>query len=415
MDINQPNLNLGTLGSVSDGKSEMIFQLTGGHKYGGIRTQRDSREKKRNITIKAGYANIKLWKCESCNFKYSSSDSLLEFKCEECDQNCVLIKTISFADCPGHQELIETMLNSVSLMRGAIVIIAASEPIKQKPQLIQHLIAAKMANLEKLIICMNKCDLVPIDLVRERKAELDALLLKLKIKPCIIIPTSFTHRIGINELVNAIDYYFNDEVIENNNKSIFRITRSFDINQPIIDYSEIKGGCVGGSLMSGKFQIGDEVEINPGILTRTKDGRYTNEPIRTKLISFQSNKKDIEEVTPGGLVALLTDIDPFYCKNDSLKSNIVTHVGHSLPVYNELQLQVIKIDEFDERWEPKNGDKIFLQIANMSSEARIAKIKNDIMTFQLMKPICIEPDSKILICLKQGILKIVAMGFFSST
>ena len=50
--LNQPILNLGTLGSVSGGKSTLIKSLTG------VKTQRFDSEKTRNITIKAGYANL---------------------------------------------------------------------------------------------------------------------------------------------------------------------------------------------------------------------------------------------------------------------------------------------------------------------------------------------------------------------
>jgi len=398
-------INLGTLGSVSDGKSEMIYQLSG------IRTQRDSREKKRNITIKAGYANIKIWKCNLCFNLYSSKDSEIKYNCLECNNDCIINNHISFVDCPGHQELIETMMSSISLMKGAIVIISVVEPLKQKPQLLQHLISAKMANLDKLIICMNKCDLVSINIVKERKQELDELLNKLDIKPLIIIPTSFTHKLGINYLINAINKYFsiNENEIINDNV-LFRITRSFDINQPGINYDKIQGGCIGGSLISGKLEINDEVEINPGILTKNKDGRYTCEPIITKLLSFESDKIKLDFVKPGGLVGILTNIDPYYCKNDMLKGNIITKIGKSLPVYNDIIIEFKKIDYFEGEWIPKNGDKVYLQISNMFSESRLTKVKNNKMNFQLMKPLCIDNNAKIMVCIKQPILKIVGIG-----
>ena len=405
MNNNCKLINLGTLGSVSDGKSEMIYQLSG------IRTQRDSREKKRNITIKAGYANIKLWKCEECFKLFSSGENVTENICDNCDDNnCVINNHISFVDCPGHQELIETMMSSMSLMKGAIVIISVAEPLKQKPQLIQHLISAKVSNLNKLIICMNKCDLVPINIVKERKKELDELLKKLDITPLIIIPTSFTHKLGINELIHSIETFFPNQEEEINTKTLFRITRSFDINQPGINYETMKGGCVGGSLISGSFKLNDEVEINPGILTKNKDGRFTCEPIRTTLLSFESDKIKLDVVEPGGLVGILTNIDPYYCKNDQLKGNVITLVGQALPVYDKINIEFSKIDEFDGVWIPKNGDKLFLQIGNMFTEAILSKIKNEKMLLQLVKPVCIDTNSKIMICIKQPILKIVGIG-----
>ena len=139
-------INICTLGSVADGKSTMVKMLTG------EKTQRDSRELIKNITINAGYANLKIWKCTNCEKKYSSGEKLLEYNCETCSNNCDLIKYISFADCPGHQELITTMMSSVALMHGAIVIVSVENTLKDKPQLRQHLLTAKLANLTKIII-----------------------------------------------------------------------------------------------------------------------------------------------------------------------------------------------------------------------------------------------------------------------
>jgi hypothetical protein len=154
----QPIINLGTLGSVSDGKSTLIQKLTGKS------TQTHSSELKRNITIKAGYANLKIWYCSECELYLPSNSEPLEYNCTECDSNCNLIHHISFVDSPGHQNLILTMMGSVSLIKGAIVVVSAAESIKQKPQLIQHLAAAKLAKIDKLIICFNKIDLITKEL-----------------------------------------------------------------------------------------------------------------------------------------------------------------------------------------------------------------------------------------------------------
>jgi translation initiation factor 2 subunit 3 len=98
-----------------------------------------------------------------------------------------LVNHISFVDCPGHHTLIQTMLSSISLMDGAIIVIAVDQPINKKNQLIQHLIAAKLGKLDKIIICLNKIDLVSKNILLTRKKELDDILLKYEIKPYIII------------------------------------------------------------------------------------------------------------------------------------------------------------------------------------------------------------------------------------
>ena len=407
MDINiQPNFNLGTLGSVSDGKSTMIYQLTG------IKTQKHSSEKHRNITIKPGYANLKIWFCNNCNNYESSSSNQNEMKCKCCEENTQLINYLSFVDCPGHAELILTMMGSISLMTGAIVIVSAAESINKKPQLIQHLIASKMANIDKLIICFNKLDLISKEVAIERKKELDDLLKKLDIKPYIIIPTAFNKKLGIQYLLKAIMEVFPPK--ENNNKennSFFRITRSFDINKIGTNWNDIQGGVIGGSLIHGQLNIGDTVEIKPGILSKNKDGKFINQPIITKILSLETDNKNLDKLNPGGLVGIGTEIDPYYCKNDMLSGNILGKVGTLPDIYTEVKLKYKQLDEFDGKWNPKNGDTIFLQIGNISVESRLIKNNKDNFIFNLLKPTCIEENAKILVCRKEdNILKIVGFG-----
>lgn len=397
-------INICTLGSVADGKSSMVKMLTG------EKTQRDSRELKRNITINAGYANLKVWLCSNCNVKYSSGEDTMVYECLQCNNECKISKHISFADCPGHQELIITMMSSVSLMKGAIIIISVESPLKGKSQLRQHLLAAKFSKLEKIIICLNKCDLQNKNIVMERYNELKVILKELNISPQIIIPTSFTNNCGKKELINAIDQFFNFDINQNND-TIFRITRTFDINKSGISYKDVQGGCLGGTLISGNLQINDEVEIRPGILTKGKNGRYSYEPIKTKLLSFETNNNKINEINPGGLVAIRTTIDPYFCKgNNMLCGNIFGHPDKLPQVYHDITIEYTKINEFNGKWEPKNGDQVFLQIENMSSEARLTKSKGNKFELQLIKPACISNDTQILICRKQPIITIVGLG-----
>jgi translation initiation factor 2 subunit 3 len=401
----QPNFNLGTLGSVSDGKSTMIYHLTG------IKTQKHSSEKHRNITIKPGYANLKIWFCEECNNYESSASDQNEVKCKCCEEPTNLVNHLSFVDCPGHAELILTMMGSVSLMKGAIVVVSAAESVNKKPQLVQHLIASKMANIDKLIICFNKLDLVSKEVAIERKNELDQLLERLDIRPHIIIPTAFNKKLGIQNLLKAMMEVFPPKEKDMSDESFFRITRSFDVNKAGTTWSDVNGGVIGGSLIHGQLNIGDEVEIRPGILSKGKDGKFISQPIVTKILSLETDGIQLENLNPGGLVGIGTEIDPYYCKNDMLSGNIMGRIGTLPNVYNEVKLKYKKLDEFEGRWDPKNGDTVFLQIGNVSVESRLAKFNKENFNFSLLKPACIEENAKILVCRKDdGILKIVGFG-----
>jgi translation initiation factor 2 subunit 3 len=390
MDLfNQPLLNIGTLGNVSDGKSTMVYELTG------IKTQKNSNEKIRNITIKQGYANLKIWKCNECN-QYNTNNNC-------CNNECELVNHISFVDCPGHQTLTLTMLSSISLMNGVIIVVSAGEPIIEKPQLIQHLKAVKLSNIKKIIICFNKLDLISKELAIERKIELDMLLKKLDIIPLIIIPTSFNKRWGLDKLLKFIMMYFSYENIIDTDNTLFRITRTFDVNKPGTNWDNIIGGVIGGSLITGNLKINDEIEIGPGIIYK-EGNKIKYETIKTKCYSIETNNQKIDEISPGGLVAIQTDIDPYYCKNDKLKGHIIAKIGCLPDIFTFIKLDY---NNLDDTWTPKINDICDLQITNNSCKSKLIKITDNIFEFQLSEPVCVENNIIIIICYQK---KIVAYG-----
>jgi len=399
---NQPILNIGCLGSVSDGKSTTVEKLTG------TKTQRHSSEKIRNITIKPGYANMKIWYNKEEDIYETTNSQVMNM------ENFELVHHLSFVDCPGHQELILTMMSSVSLMKGALVVVAANEDVKKKPQLIQHLAAAKMAGLDKLIILFNKLDLVSKEVAMERKEQLDELLQKLEITPKYIIPTSVNKKIGIQNVIKAIMEVFPPKVEEEDDKIEFKITRSFDINKPGINWDSVEGGVIGGSLISGKLKVGDTIEIRPGRYSSNKDG-FNVIPIKTKILSIESEKIKLDDIISGGLIAIGTDIDPVYCKDGKLEGSIMGLTGNLPDVYSEITMKINLTDAFEGEWEPKKKDTIFLQIGNVNTESQVVDIKEDKITFKLSKPSCIPKDSLILICSdNKEILRIVGYGNMNS-
>lgn len=370
--LRKPILNIGTLGAVSEGKTSLIKALSG------ILTTRHSSEKTRNITIKLGFGNWKYY-----------------------DDENNLIHHISFVDCPGHHEYINTMLSGINIIDGAIVIISVNSKIKDKPQLIQHLGAIKVANIKKVIICLNKIDLVSKETILERKEELDELLKEYDIKPFVIIPTSFTKNLGVNYLKQAIMLLFDpiDIINDSNDKdNIFRITRSFDINKPNTDWQELKGGVIGGSVTSGTFNIGDEIEIKPG---------YKGVSLKTKIISLQTEDIKLDTITKGGLIGIGTDLDPFYCKDDFLAGQICSLVNKLSDNITSIVINYEFVTIFGFIWKPVLNDIVTLQIGTTIIDAKLVNLKKNI--FELSKPCCILESDSIVICKKiNNILRIVA-------
>jgi translation initiation factor 2 subunit 3 len=401
----QPIINIGCLGSVSDGKSTLVAKLAG------IKTQRHSDELKRNITIHQGYGNLKIFeKKDNDEIEYHTTDSTGLHDTSDYK----LVSHVSFVDCPGHQDLIQTMLSSIVLMDGAIIVVAVNQPLTLKPQLIQHLAAAKLGKITKIIVCMNKIDLVTKEVLKERKIELDKMLAEYEIKPFAIIPTCFNKKIGLKYVIKAILELFNpNEYLKKASENpIFRISRSFDINKGGTNWDEVLGGVIGGSLFNGKLSINDKIEIRPGQITKEKNGKYICKPIITTIVSIKTDTTDLTEIIPGGLIGIRTDLDPYYCKNNGLSGQIVGKVGTLPEIFTEVILKVTIITSFGFIWSPKVNDIIMLQIGTKMSECKLTKINNEDYTFTLTKPTCITNNQHIIICYNiNKILRIVGEGY----
>ena len=400
----QPVLNIGMLGSVSDGKSTCVQKCTG------TKTQRHSSEQKRDITIKPGYANMKIWS-DGETF-YSTSSKPTSHTVD--GTKCKLVNHISFVDCPGHQELILTMLGSIKLMDAIIVVVSAAEPIEKKPQLIQHLAAVKLSGIKNVLVCLNKLDLIDMETANTRCNELNSLLKKFKIVPKnkFIIPTSFNQNIGIDWLLEEImEHFILDEETNKDVPACFLATRSFDINKTGSDWNEISGGVIGGSLFNGSLNVGDEVEIRPGVCGKKKDGTLIAQPIRTKILSFKTDHESLETIRPGGLIGVGTEIDPYYCKDDLLSGNKIGLVGTLPSIYGTVKMSYKIIDDFDGDWKPKTNDTVNLQIGTLSISSTVSIFSKKEITFILSRPACIENKVSIMISHKEGgIMKIVAIG-----
>ena len=407
---NQPIMNIGMLGSVADGKSTCVLKLTG------TKTQRHSNEMKRNITIKPGYANLKIWEDQDGNLHSTNSKpKTYQTKSKE---DCKLVHHLSFVDCPGHHELILTMLGSINLMSGVIVVVSAAEPISKKPQLLQHLAAVKIAKFDRVslgsdgfasrvIVILNKLDLVSKEVALERKHELEKLLRKLDIRPKVIIPTCLNKKIGVEWVLHEIMNVFPPQLTKNdilmNKKQLhFGVTRSFDVNRSGIMYNQVIGGVIGGSLLSGNLESGTRIEIRPGIIGKTRDGQMNCIPIKTTVLSIQSDKEKLMKISSGGLMALGTDIDPFYCKDDNLAGNYIGLEGDMPHVYNSIEMNCILTNDFDGDWEPKNNDIVNLQIGTLSIDSKVKRFNKETIEFLLSRPVCVNEGSLILISIKRN-------------
>jgi translation initiation factor 2 subunit 3 len=299
-----PEVNIGALGHVDHGKSTLVEAIAG--KWPAMHSE----ELKRGITIRLGYADATIYKCDKCG-KLMTLD-----KCLSCMSGCSPVRTISFVDAPGHETLMATVLAGASLMDGAILVIAANEPCPQ-PQTQEHLMTLNIAGIKNIIIVQTKIDLVPKEKVLENYAQIKKFLKGSIAENAPIIPVASQKKVNIDALLQAIEEKIPTPDRDQGDPKMF-VVRSFDVNKPGTSIEKLMGGVIGGSLVRGTFKQGDEVEIRPGV---KKGNRWV--PLITKITGLKKSKYILKESGPGGLLGLMTDLDPSLSKSDMLGGNVV--------------------------------------------------------------------------------------------
>ncbi|MCK5333336.1 MAG: translation initiation factor IF-2 subunit gamma, partial [Candidatus Aenigmarchaeota archaeon] len=317
-------MNIGILGHVDHGKTTLTQMLTG--KF----TDEHSEELKRGISIRLGYADMHIRKCPKCDepLCYSTFP-----KCFHCSTETAHQRTVSFIDCPGHETLMATVLTGASLMDGAILVIAANEPCPQ-PQTAEHLEVMNIGGIKNIVIVQNK-----IDIVTEEEALKNYTAIKAFVKGSVaenapIIPVSAQHRANIEALISAIEKFIPTPEKDTKKDPLLYVARSFDVNKPGTSIPKLSGGVIGGSLVEGTLKVGETVEIVPGIKVGDK-----YKPIKTKIVSIMKGGVALDTGTPGGLLAIGTELDPAIAKSDNLIGNIAGIPGKLPPVRNTLNLE----------------------------------------------------------------------------
>ncbi|XP_030759394.1 uncharacterized protein LOC115884835 [Sitophilus oryzae] len=146
------HVNIGTIGHVDHGKTTLTAAITKYLEKEGLakyisydEIDRAPEEKARGITINA------------CHVGYST-------------------KTRHYAhtDCPGHADYIKNMISGASQMDGAILVVAATDG--QMPQTREHLLLAKQVGITKIVVYVNKADLVDMEILELVELEIRELL-----------------------------------------------------------------------------------------------------------------------------------------------------------------------------------------------------------------------------------------------
>jgi translation initiation factor 2 subunit 3 len=384
-EIVQPEVNIGTLGHVDNGKSTLVQALTGQW------TARHSEELRRGITIRIGYADAFIYKCPKCRPPNNYTTQAI---CPNCGSDAKLVRAVSFVDCPGHHSLMVTMLSGSALMDGALFVLASSAKCPQAQDR-EHLLAAESVGIKNLVIVQNKIDVVTKERAMENYKEIRAFVKGTIAEEAPIVPVSAQHGTNLDVLLKEIEDRIPTPKRDLTAPARLYVLRSFEVNKPGTDVDELVGGVVGGSIVQG-------VEIKPGIPVQ-EGGKTKYERLLTTVRSLNVSKGTVPEAKSGGLVGLGTDLDPSLTKSDGLVGNVAGKVDTLPPTLAKITLDVNLFEKVvgTELAVPvekiRTNEALVLNVGTTVTSGLVSSAREDLIDVNLRKPVCAESGAKVAV------------------
>lgn len=406
----QATINIGTIGHVAHGKTTVVKALSE------VKTQKYHDEVKKNITIRLGYGNSKVFECPNCPrpqcYQTRSSWSVDKVNCKICDSPMTLRRHFSFVDCPGHHVLMATMLNGAAVMDAALLLVAANEEFPQA-QTLDHLNAVDIMRLRNVIVVQNKIDLVTQVAAHDQYQTIKSDLKKWSKKYPIIPVSAQLHR-NVDYL---LDYLLRIPFPQRNFAAPARMTiiRSFDVNKPGDgDVQQLKGGVAGGTVVQGVLRLNEELEVRPGQTRNrnTVDGRGTMSylPYQTRAISLKAERNQLQYAVPGGLIAVGTTLDPSLTRQDKLMGQLIGNKNGLPEVYSEIELTYYLFSEMagskgESRSARRVGrltkqDVLQINVGTFTCTTLVLDIADNVVQLRLTEPGCANPGDNVAISRK---------------
>ena len=310
----KPHVNIGTIGHVDHGKTTLTAAISKVLTEKGFTKAEEARsfdqidnapeEKERGITINSSHIEY-----ETANRHYAH------------------------VDCPGHADYVKNMVTGAAQMDGAILVVASTDG--PMPQTREHILLARQVNVPKIVVFMNKVDLVDdpemLDLV---EMEIRDLLKFYDFdEDCPIIRGSALGALNgepqwedkIMELMDAVDSYIPIPVRENEKPFLMPIEDIFSITG--------RGTVVTGRIETGTIHVNDAVELVG----------FGDAPRATTVTGVEMFRKLLDQGEAGDNVGLLLrGID----KKDVKRGEVVAKPGSITPHTDfKAQIYVLKKEE----------------------------------------------------------------------
>ena len=239
-DRSKPHVNIGTIGHVDHGKTTLTAAISahlagknGNEKVEFSNIDKAPEERERGITINTSH---------------------IEYSTEK--------RHYAHVDCPGHADYVKNMITGAAQMDGAILVIAATDgPMAQTRE---HILLARQVGVPKMVVFMNKCDMVDdeelLDLVEMEIRELlteygydgdNTPIIRGSALKALEGDPAWTPK--IDELMDAVDEWIPTPERDNDKPFLMSIEDVFTITG--------RGTVVTGRVERGQLKLNDEVEI----------------------------------------------------------------------------------------------------------------------------------------------------------
>jgi elongation factor Tu len=237
----KPHMNIGTIGHVDHGKTTLTAAITNVlHKHNpDVQSMafdaidKAPEERERGITINVSH---------------------VEYETDA--------RHYAHVDAPGHADYVKNMITGAAQMDGAILVVSAADG--PMPQTREHVLLARQVGVPKLIVALNKVDMVDdeelLELVEMEVRELldsydfpgdDTPVVK--VSALKALEGDEAHETSVMELMSAVDEYFEEPERALDKPFIMPIEDVFSITG--------RGTVVTGRIEGGKVNVGDTIEI----------------------------------------------------------------------------------------------------------------------------------------------------------
>ncbi|MDR3228536.1 MAG: elongation factor Tu [Puniceicoccales bacterium] len=272
---NKPHVNVGTIGHIDHGKTTTTAAILAVQAQKGlavIKSYKDiakggtERDATKTVTIAAAHVEYETAK-----------------------------RHYAHVDCPGHADFVKNMITGAAQMDGAILVVSAADG--PMPQTKEHVLLAKQVGVPKIVVWLNKVDLLDDpELIELVEMEIRELLNKYEFDGdnAPIVRGSATAALelkpegikAISELMDALDSHIDEPVRDIDKPFLMSVEDVFTITG--------RGTVATGRIERGKVKVGEEVEI-VGL----------GETLKTTVTGVEMFRKNLDEGIAGDNVGLL--------------------------------------------------------------------------------------------------------------